>query len=369
MKKFFLLFLIVIFQLNAKGRDGHSTGNGGGGVVCPQLDGTRTVELLDLWEAEALRNMEIVHNKEDVMTQIERAILAGYPGQHFEREQNHDGRPGLSFGVSWHSIQILRALEKDGFTDLLINYTKPGVGIDAPRDALTEKIKKGCHLEGIGMYYDKGQRKLDEGALNAEKDELDVDPENYKDLVKQGLTHLAAWIHHEALYKVFRAVYGIKNSIPVRGIIGCSYSKKCPELSPTYEIPSKGVNRCISVGKNAEGETIESTFYAFPVKGRFSAWRFQVVKWGRLMNQFEPPARSYFDFGYHGDVELDSEGFVQLKPKSNVLVPKQIATTRSSDDTKRDIGVPLSYVIEEVTRDGKNFLAIDGNILKCEKYY
>ena len=237
--------------LTNRGIAGHESGNGGGGMVCREKQPI-SVKLLDFWEAEALKGIEIRRTSASVYDQIQDAIQA----------LTAQGQGGLV--PNRHALDKLYyhvEVEHKGFLP-------PSVGIAPPSDALNSFIAKGCGLEGIALYDD-------------EYNTLDLDRELYDAL---GSTDRAGLFIHEAIYKRLRDVFHVPDSRVARNLTACAFSTTpCAELNALDGIPTSGpLYQCTNL-PNSDADAPILSFALFPLDkehiNTLTKWRFQLTDW------------------------------------------------------------------------------------------
>ncbi len=216
---FFSFFLT--FSLAA----GHRNGNGGGGLVCGNFRSPETVLLLDFWEGSVIYKID-VDDVEKIKT----------------KPFDTDGQPIV--GVSEVHRLAYKAIDKitkinasiGDFTRVEFNkiwksvVTKeallhPLVAIAPPEDARNWFFRRGCPLKGIALFNDSTNK-------------LYLDSNLYPRL---RYSHRAGLLVHESVYKVFRTIYKVADSISTRIATACAFTKEepCENFDKILSDPSK----------------------------------------------------------------------------------------------------------------------------------
>jgi hypothetical protein len=306
------------------GAAGHETGNGGGGLVCASGT-TARVDLLDFWEGEVLRKLQIPQLDVNLDGALFKALAV------YDRSGHHD----LAESIHQRAV-LIREKIGDG------SGLPAGVQVAPPEDARNIFIEPGCQLVGIATYND-------------EFDTIDVDRDLYGKLSTTGRAGLIA---HEAVYKVLRDEYGATDSRGARGITACLFATEpCPGLSVTDAVPDTGALRCsLEPGES----TAETTFYLYFVPGqggpgpdiRAPLWRLQFDEVAGLV----PPAKTYFNLPASALVVTGSE------VQSGRSFVRGRVYSRSSEDRWANIELPYSF---DLKADANGGLRIDGRALRC----
>lgn len=191
MKKAVTLLLTLTIVLTSLASfaeaDGGVDSGGGGALNC-----NGQTELLDLWEGEAIYDLNIVRSNENAIEQFARA--AGKLAQ----------------------IDSALPAEVTAIAQKLFNEKlslKAGMELEPPRDANSNYKKKNCSLVGM-MFYDRLKQKLviDESHFSKLKSNTDV----------------AAGMMHEAWYYLVRKnqskTVSVKDSVNSRKLVACLFS-------------------------------------------------------------------------------------------------------------------------------------------------
>lgn len=199
-----MLLILMFISCASLSRAGGVDGGGGGAFVCRDSKGNLlNSELLDLWEAGKINQLEIERSQDEIDIQIENAILKL--------------DPLLTEFLNPIRLEVktimanARALSAD-------------VGLPVPKDANPKYQKKNCSLEGM-MYFD--------GDLN----KVFYNMETYEKLLSN-TDKAAAWAH-EAIYKYMREHYGETNSFNSRKLVGCLFAKDCDLKSSLMTIEER----------------------------------------------------------------------------------------------------------------------------------
>lgn len=211
MKFFILLTLFLSASAFAipRGTEGH----GGGGWLC---ENPKDNEILDLWEARELYQLNVKLSEASVESQVADAIarIAVW-------------NPRLGQRVEKLTTQWMKEYKGELPKKSLV-LLSDGTEIDPPPDAKKSFTKKGCRLIGIALYTDM----------------LRISPSFYESLPK---THKAALWLHEAVYFVLRDMIVETDSVLTRKIVGELFS-------PSRPLPPKAVYRCAPKGLYDIGE-------------------------------------------------------------------------------------------------------------------
>ena len=335
---------------------GHESGNGGGGMVC-RKNGALEVELLDYWEAEALKGLKIQRGS-SIPALLQRGVnnlIAMNPGTE------------MSSWVRIDSLDLFDRVQRLGD-----RWVQPGVGIEPPRDALHKYKKKGCDVEGVALYDDLHRS-------------IEVDRELYESM---SATHQAGLFFHEAVYIYLRKKYLVSDSVAARNITACAMAETpCDELNASFGLPKNGpIFACRPTGWDYPADYLEKQayigavpeFHVYPVRdgmwtqeleehpqravGPTLQWRFQLTKLGGT----PPPAKAYFDQQMQG-FRLDEQGHLVSVFSE---IPHTVRTVSSSDRWK-NIGVSFAFQIgyrhQRNDRTITRGVTINGHVLKCHK--
>jgi hypothetical protein len=196
-----MIFIVLAFTLAPMARGaGHETGNGGGGFLCPTVDGQEVI-MADVWEAKAIWSLMVPDVPMDRQYWIYEAAL-----QRLHRLAGDDFATAVKMIVS--------------LQERVIN--NPSGEIEAPTDANLYGVPDSCRFVGVFLYFDR-------------TGELVVDRAYYA-LLKNG-TNVAAGKLHEGVYWYLRSRYGHTNSRMARKIVGCLLAiEDCPPFDWRREL-------------------------------------------------------------------------------------------------------------------------------------
>ena len=167
---------------------GGISSGGGASVVCRDINKQIiSAELLDLFEGSVRFGFDIQYSHEDPRTQLINAI-----------DNLHDN--------------FKKVLVTEVASDILKHFVflPVNVALAASNDLGDEYgvvVKEGCALEGVGFYEDDGTLKVSRSVYNAFSE-----------------TDKAAFILHEAIYKIARDTSGHKTSAPSRKLNALLFS-------------------------------------------------------------------------------------------------------------------------------------------------
>lgn len=287
---------------------GDSRGNGGGGVICKGNEKT-SVQLLDFWEAEGLKNLKIKKSEDSIPKQIEAALQVLLD----------KGQYAYSGYLKGYANEFYSNVEVKG-----LGFLPEGVSIFPPRDAMNKFIKTGCELGGIVLFDDDYKV-------------LDVDRSLYQLLSP---TDKAGLFVHEAVYRVLRERFQVTDSIVARNLTACMFSETpCPELSSVFGIPQDvPLYKC-----HLEKDPDHASFYLYQPKSEWKNqkdnWRFQLAE---VKFKEEPTARSYFD--PHVVLQVGEDGFLLGSPFSGFKATT--FWTKSSEERWKNIGLSMRYILD-----------------------
>jgi hypothetical protein len=205
MKSFYLSIVLLIFGSWASAQShalGVANGGGGKGVVCRNPDQSiRSVELLDLWEGQELRNQVPVVPTQDLATTVDAALLNLSNALHLRSTGDNCMGPtcfvremretAAKFVTNSNSLQFLR-----------------GVRLEDTGDAMEVVRPENCAVEQIVNYQRAGAPIL-------------VNQDLYE---KLDLTNQAALIAHESFYALLRTHVGEATSIRTRRAVSYVFS-------------------------------------------------------------------------------------------------------------------------------------------------
>lgn len=252
-----ILALSVLFTVNTSFAEGDTDkggvdSGGGGALLC--ADGK--TELLDLWEGEALYNLNITRSNEAVITQFNRAV---------EKLGSYDSALPAEITAIAHKLFS----EKESL--------KAGMELEPPRDANTNYKKAGCTLTGM-MFYDRLKQKLV------------IDEKHFGKLKSN--TDIAAGMVHEAWYYVVRknqsAKNPVKDSVNSRKLVACLFSDSTTCLQESIKtVSAKTFYSCKSETSEIEVAGLNGTYYfnILKIRGRsFKNVIAQMDPHGRILN-------------------------------------------------------------------------------------
>lgn len=201
---------------------GHSENGGGGVMVCRNTSDPKEsqVILLDLWEAETVRGLDIDRSGSGSahLDQVEQEAYRYLSNQKLDRE--------LRDQIA-NEVRLIVQHMRNG------NHKLPkGVIIAPPTDGGNGFTSKNCELRGVGLY-------------DHVQNNLFIDEELFS---RMSLTDKTALILHEASYKVFREWFFAENSVGTRRFIGCLMTKGgCSDLQ-VLPAAREGKKRAYCVG-------------------------------------------------------------------------------------------------------------------------
>jgi hypothetical protein len=203
---------VCLLSTSAFAAVGNDSGNGGGGIVCLQPNGTKTVTLLDLTEASSNPQLTLKRSNTPWEQQLENALqkYAAVHSDYVELMRNE-----LSY-IENNTIKVKGAQRLPPPADTQIS------NLDQPRN---------CFLEGVANYDDvKGKLYIDE--------ELEqLLPETDK----------AALRFHEAWYKVQRSkMSATGNSKGAREATGYVFAQQPLDSIPANLGVENAISQCVS---------------------------------------------------------------------------------------------------------------------------
>ena len=189
-----LCIMLAVSGSFAKGAESGEKGNGGGAIVCRDVNGQiQSAELLDLWEGRVIDKIEPLFSTSASSVSVESYIDIAL--KKIARLAGPDYAAKITA-----SLAIVKADQKDVASD--------GVAIMPPRDAENVFIKKGCALEGVAAFIDR-------------KETLYLDEEIFNHFSP---ADKAALYVHEALYRVLRKEAGATDSLRTRKLTAYLFS-------------------------------------------------------------------------------------------------------------------------------------------------
>jgi hypothetical protein len=199
--KLIVILLAGLYSYNANAV-GPSTGGGGQGVVCYGSDGqVNSVQLLDLWEAEAEYGRTVMPSQLPIQAQVGAGL--------------DNIKDAISFeGRFENGPDRVRTLLQN-ITDRFLLGTDPhfrrlhGVRLALTSDSYGAVLPKVCKVEQLVRYTDS--------LANVE---ILIDDDLFE---KMNTTHQAALLVHEAFYALLRQ-QGELSSLRVRRAVGLAFS-------------------------------------------------------------------------------------------------------------------------------------------------
>jgi len=224
-------------------------GGGGKGVVCrDEATGRTTVELLDLWEARKIHQLELLPAKGTVKEMLYSALRALSHSVHNDdaiidvyegatKTHAYRGADAVFFSLLQNAGQFL--LPDSGPRNVVIRRMRD-VRLADSNDALEIATPRNCKIEQLVLYRD----------YSTAKGEIVIDQDLFDLLSPQGQ---AALLAHEGLYKFLRDSAGETNSLRVRRTIGLAFSGKEMKALNKKHLP-KQYYECTS--KRADGNEV-----------------------------------------------------------------------------------------------------------------
>ncbi len=290
---------------------GHETGNGGGGIRCEN----EKSRLFDFWEAAKYGGLVISEgNVLAVKKQIMMASGALIQG----------GERSLAEAVLKLALSIRAQTLRGDF------FAPPTEATPPPLDWPFERIPLSCTPFGIGLYFDAFERmQVDQAALES-----------------LSSTGQAGFFVHEAVFRLFRSRFGVRDSRFARNLTACLFADPpCPELSFDYGLPEEKHAICREAGTL---DASASSFYVYPSPRE--GLRFHV----RRLNGKLPPTLTYFDVP--GSMEWGASPVLFKPVKDQAQV---IGYSRANDNPEFPIGPQLRFEVrfgETVSVNGKRLL-------------
>lgn len=214
---------------------GTVAGGGGKGVVCRNPDGSiRSAELLDLWEARELHQLEIQPVQGNLAKEVYRLADSMGPSlfsDDIDIYMTSEGKNSKPETVKYSGPAAISQLIKLSANPFLNpNATSVrrlhGVDLTLTDDSKEAIMPRECAIEQIVHYVDYFKA---HGSILINQDIVD----------RLDLTNQVALILHEALYKRLRDYWGEENSLRVRRTIGLAMSgHKFGSLNKT-NLPSR----------------------------------------------------------------------------------------------------------------------------------
>lgn len=267
--------------------------HGGGAVVCrnPSNGSIRSVELLDVWEAE-LEGWKPQDAQQgfDRLTQVLLDRLSLLNPEFAEHVKQ--------------ALPEIMAMRKD---------VPSGVGIVPPDDARNNLIKEGCSLEGVARFVTATTNPVG----TPRPDTLYVNPRLYEKM--DPLSQAALWIH-EAIYKVLRDMENAKDSVLTRQLVAAiSSSHSLAGTGVFGKIPDHGYFSCRllrqspaskikgTVRVGFDGQLIQFAFSHLPTGWQFapqpsltSSDTSFVPYWGQLIPPPRPHSKLHMFVSHQG---------------------------------------------------------------------
>ena len=190
-----IMFMSLFAGLSSRSLAGNENSGGGGAFLC-QDSGSRTTQLLDLWEATNIYHFPVAFSNESAEVQFNRVV---------DRLGSFDSQ----------LPQKIKEIAKTLFANK--SFLNNGVRLSPPQDANNAYLPTNCQLVGM-MFYDGGVQ------------HLVIDNEYFSLLRTQ--TDIAAAVLHEAYYYLSRNMNSnnhfhytfLDDSNYVRKFVGCAFS-------------------------------------------------------------------------------------------------------------------------------------------------
>jgi|GEM_PF-3551199 len=222
--KLVTLALVLSFS-NVYARGGDS-GNGGGGIVCLNANGERTVKLLDLREAEKNPALTITRSNKPWGVQLEAAL------------QKYSA-------VNADYVKLMRAELKYMAANTIM---EDALRLPPPNDTRITDLNepRNCFLEGVANYDDVTGKLSIDAELEALMSETDR----------------AALRFHEAWYRVQRVnMSPTDNSLVARKVTGTVFAQEPLKVIPVNQGAENAVSTCTS-------EDAKYSFHIIPMDGQ-----------------------------------------------------------------------------------------------------
>lgn len=312
----YTIALISLLCLNSAFSKGHETGNGGAGIHCP--NDAKKVHLLDFWEGQIIKGLNISMKDEDVVGQVE-SLRDQLTTKH-------------SSSLADNIITFVQYIYR-----FRMMPVPDGVELLPPADTNAIYMPKGCHPIGLANYNDRNNT-------------IDYDASYFNELEK---TEQAGLLFHEAIYRYLRDNFSMNNSVVARNITACYFADHvCEELSPFHEIPKNHYYVCQG---RSETNTVTRAVVYFHEKKITNTLR---QKWGRVqithLNDKLIPIKTYFDVK---DVRLTAETLEAPQAKVLYSRTKEEFYWRSLNQ-----GMISHAAISLVDKK----LKIDSDVLNCQ---
>ncbi len=275
-----LLLAACLVSLPAFAGVGNDSGNGGGGIVCMQPNGSKTVTLLDLAEAFQNPQLTLKRSNAPLAQQLENALqkYAAVESDFVELMRNE-----LNY-LKTNTVLVKGAQRLPPPSDTQIN------NLEQPRN---------CFLEGVANYDDKL------GKLFIDEELEQLLPETDK----------AALRFHEAWYRVQRMKMSpTGNSKGAREVTGYVFAQQPLEATPAYLGVENAITQCVS-------EDSKYQFYVIPQAQGYELLfaRINGIEMGERTSMLIPGnANVAGRLSVNGDVQdALAEGFALMRRNTN----------------------------------------------------
>lgn len=197
--KSFILGLALGISASLHAYAGGVSGGGGKGVVCRGAEGNvKSVELLDLWEAQNITGEEIPVTDESVVDQVRSKIPML---RNIYNERKWSSNEQLE--------QTLRREAELFMAGYNVRYMK-GIKLSLTQDSFEQIVPSNCEVEQIAIYNNTTTSSV-----------IFINADLYE---KMNATNKAALALHEVVYAHLRTYSQENNSLRTRRIIGRIFS-------------------------------------------------------------------------------------------------------------------------------------------------
>ncbi len=206
-----LVTLALVLSFSNVYAAGGDSGNGGGGIVCLNANGERTVKLLDLREAEKNPGLTITRSNKPWAAQLEAAL------------QKYSA-------VNADYVKLMRAELKYMASNTIM---EDSLRLPPPNDTRITDLNepRNCFLEGVANYDDVTGKLSIDAELEALMSETDR----------------AALRFHEAWYRVQRVnMSPTDNSLVARKVTGAVFAQEPLKVIPVNQGAENAVSTCTS---------------------------------------------------------------------------------------------------------------------------
>jgi len=206
-----LVTLALVLSFSNVYAAGGDSGNGGGGIVCLNANGERTVKLLDLREAEKNPALTITRSNKPWAAQLEAAL------------QKYSA-------VNADYVKLMRAELKYMASNTIL---EDSLRLPPPNDTRITDLNepRNCFLEGVENYDDVTGKLSIDAELEALMSETDR----------------AALRFHEAWYRVQRVKMSpTDNSLVARKVTGAVFAQEELKVIPVNQGAEKAISTCTS---------------------------------------------------------------------------------------------------------------------------